>query len=105
MNAGRGTLQPAFRHTNHALVAIMRYSNDQTGANSQAGGLNDGFRKRTYHVLTEVDVHTDPTTATDEQIPMKSAKVSQGLLDTGLRLQLRDLFDVAFRIEFSSRAG
>jgi hypothetical protein len=83
----------------------MRYSSDQTGANSQLGGLKDGFRKRTYHVFTDVDVHTDPTAATEEQTPTKRAKVSQGLLDTRLRLQLRDLFDVAFGIELSPGAG
>src|SRR5512146_800889 len=82
-NAGRAPDTPASRHTSHALTAINRYKTDQTGPNTQPGGVSRGLRSPAYHVLTESAVTAEPSHAAPKQRTTKNNNAIR-FLNTGV---------------------
>jgi len=73
----------------NAAIPISRYRVPHAGANSQFGGVKDGFCKAAYHVGIALIVKIEPITPASSQTTMLiiSLKISPGFLFIILSLQ------------------
>ena len=67
---------PAFRHTCHALMPIKRYSKDQTGPNTQLGGVHEGLSRFAYQPGTFGLVNSAPTAAAAKHNPTHNTRTA-----------------------------
>ena len=60
-------------------VAIRRYNTDQTGPNTQDGGVPGGFSRLGYRIFTDDAVKTEPIADAPKQITTKTNQAAQFL--------------------------
>jgi hypothetical protein len=73
-------INPTFRQTSHAAIAIATNKIVHTGPNSQLGGVQRGLLKSLYHGRSAGVVSNDPSPAAPRQTAMQTMSLMEDLV-------------------------